>query len=151
VNCNLDGSTVKNSGDYIDKIFTQFGAASAFVIVSRMEPGFVSKHPMSLLGKIGTITGSGAMSSASFQMVNSTAGVIRGVMSGKQITDNSINIYIKDVKFSSELNNIVELSKINMDSLANKQSIIPNFRGHILVNLKVNLIISFQMIVANLK
>jgi len=129
--CNLDGSTINISGDYIDKIFTHFGAASAFVIGSRLAAGFVSKHPMSLLGKIGTIAGSGAMSSASFHMVNSTAGVIRGIMSGKQITDNTINIQIKDVQISSELNNIVDLSQLNMDSLANKQIIIPKFRGDI--------------------
>lgn len=96
-----------------------------------MAPGFVNKHPMSLLGKIDTIAGSGAMSSASFHMGNSTAGVIRGIMSGKQITDNTTNIKNKEVQISNELNNIVDLSQLNMDSLANKQFIIPKFRGEI--------------------
>jgi len=41
VNCNLDRSIIKISGDYIDKIFIYFGAASAFVIVSRLTAGFV--------------------------------------------------------------------------------------------------------------
>jgi len=63
---------------------------------------FLNKHPMSLLGKIGkidTIAASGAMSSVYFHMENSKAGVIRGIISGKQITDNSINIKIKDKNF----------------------------------------------------
>jgi hypothetical protein len=127
VNCNIDGVTVK--GEYIEKIFTHFGAASAFIIGSRLAAGFLSKHTMSILGKIGTIAGSGGISSASFHKVNYTAGTIRGIISGQTTSDNSKNIHIKEVQISSDLNlnNSVDLSKLNVESLANKHILIPNF------------------------
>ena len=61
ININLDGVEVKVKGDYIDKLFINLGATSAFVIGSRLAAAFVTKHPMSLGSKIGTTIGAGAL------------------------------------------------------------------------------------------
>jgi len=146
VNCHLDDTTVKISGDYIDKIFIHFGAASAFVVGSRLAAAFVTKHPISLFGKMELVAGSGSMTSVYFQLRSTTAGVIIGIMSGHKNSDNSFSIHIKDVNISSDINqsNGVELSQLNMDSLLNKQIIIPKFKGDFIsiFEEKINLISS---------
>src|SRR5204862_6773807 len=105
------------SGEYINNIFTHFGAATAFVIGSRLAATFLMKHPMSLGGKIGITIGSGAGSSAAFQMVNYTSGSIKGKILAQQgLNDNSINLHIKDVIISdgNNLNNIVNIETSNI-------------------------------------
>ncbi len=64
-------------GDYIETITHTFGGASAFIVGAKIAAGFVSKHPMSLPGKIGTTLLTGGLSSVSFQMINSTSGFIK--------------------------------------------------------------------------
>jgi hypothetical protein len=107
------------SGEYIDKIFTHFGAATAFVVGSRLAAAFLTKHPISLGSKIGVTIGTGAGSSAAFQMVNYGTGIIRGKILAQQgLKDGTINLHIKDVVVNNDnnLNNSVNfLSSQNLD------------------------------------
>jgi len=128
VNVNLDGVNVTVKGDYIDKLFTNIGATSAFVIGSRLAASFLSKHPMSLGGKIGTTISAGAGSSVAFQMVNQTSGLIKGIITPEKVGNDSVSLLIKDVNISSSLNNenvdsLVELINMNKDI---KSKLTPN-------------------------
>jgi hypothetical protein len=76
--------TIKVTGDYIDKIFIHFGSLTAFTLGAKLAAGFVSKHPISILRKIGTVVESGAACSATFQKVNEIVSSIKGKMSGKK-------------------------------------------------------------------
>jgi hypothetical protein len=51
INVKLDDLNFSITGEYIDKIFTHFGAVTAFLIGYRLAAAFVTKHPMSLGGK----------------------------------------------------------------------------------------------------
>jgi hypothetical protein len=69
LNLNFKNLDLIVSGENIDKIFTHFGAATAFVLGSKLAAGFLTKHSISLGRKIGLTILTGAGSSAVFQMV----------------------------------------------------------------------------------
>jgi len=102
IKVNLDGTIIKVSGDFIDKIFTNFGAVSAFVVGSRLAAAFVAKSNLSVLGKIGTTVGAGVSSSGSFQIVNIGTDILKAKFKSEMI-DNTYNVHINDVKLINEI------------------------------------------------
>jgi len=128
LNLNINELDLNVSGEYIDKIFTHYGAATAFVVGSKLAAAFLTKHPISLGGKIGVTIGTGAGSTAAFQMVNYGTGLIKGkILAQKGLTDGTINLYIKDVVVNNEnnLNDSVVSSK-NLDP----SILIPKFQSN---------------------
>jgi hypothetical protein len=69
LNLNFKNLDLILSDKNIDKIFTHFGAATAFVLGSKLAAGFLTKHSISIGSKIGLTILTGAGSSAVYQMV----------------------------------------------------------------------------------
>jgi len=123
INIKLNDLNITINGDYIDKIFTHFGAVTTFVIRYRLAAAFVTKHPMSLSGKIGTTIGAG--SSAAFQLVNLTTGTIIGKILAQQgLNDGSLTLHIKDVVINDGNN----LNSIENIVSSDPTSLIPKFQ-----------------------
>jgi len=124
----LNESDISISGEYIDKIFTHFGASTAFVIGARLAAAFVAKHPMALTGKIGITIGTGAGSSAAFQMVNYGTGIIRGKILAQQgLNDGTINLHVKDVSIMDG-NNIKNITNISTSEKLDPNILLPKFQ-----------------------
>lgn len=88
------------TGEYIERIITQFGSVSAFVVGAQLAAGFVMKHPMSIPGKIGTSLLVGGISSASFQMVSLGNGIIRGNLSSSKSASDTLVLEVNNVEIS---------------------------------------------------
>lgn len=116
INIKLNELDLNISGEYIDKIFTHFRAASAFLIGSRLAAAFLTIHPISLSSKIGITVETGAGSSAAFQMVNYGTGIIREKILAQQgLKDGTINLHIKDVLVNNGNNSVNLVSSQNLD------------------------------------
>jgi len=89
------------TGDYIEKIITQFGTVSAFVIGAKLAAGFLVKHPMSLTGKVGTSLLTGGASSITFQMASLGNGLIRGKVEATESSNNTLTLEVKNVEISN--------------------------------------------------
>ena len=88
---------------------------------------------MPLIGKLGTVIGTGVASSASFQMVNFTSNVIRGKMRGDIPNNQTYNVYVEDVKFSTsnstDTETLINLTQLeNTNQLKEKEKIITQIR-----------------------
>jgi len=134
----LDGSTSKNiklndvhfslNGDYFDKLFVNLGATSVFILLTKIAASFLLKSNMSLCDKIGNVVGTGGLSTATFHMVNSTKGTIKGNIIPQQ-GENSIILKIKDVVVSDGNTSISFILYISSNpvSLIQKLNFINNF------------------------
>jgi len=105
INIKLNDIHFSIKGDYLDTIFSNFGTASVFIVGSKIAASFVLKSKMSLGAKIGTVVGSGSLTTATFHTINNLNGIIKGKIIPRQIENSSISLEIKDVVISDGTSN----------------------------------------------
>lgn len=118
------------TGEYIEKIITQLGNVSAFVVGAKIAAGFLAKHPMSFSGKVGGSLLTGGVSSLGFQMASIGNGIIRGKIDASEKSNNTLMLELKNVEISNSESLFTNLS----ENIINPDSIKPCFNGFKLNN-----------------
>jgi hypothetical protein len=98
VNIKWDGFNFSLSGVYLNQNFDKFGGVVAFGVGTRIATSFVSKGNISLIGKIGTIVGTGAGTCFTFNMTTMASDQIKGMILAKKL-ESQINLEIQNVEF----------------------------------------------------
>lgn len=121
------------TGEYIERVITQFGNVSAFVVGAKIAAGFLAKHPISFSGKVGGSLLTGGISSLGFQMVSMANGSIRGNIAAKERSNDTFVLELKNVEVSNSNNSSSLFTKLS-DDFINSDSIKPSFNGFKLNN-----------------